>query len=330
MRRGAVSRGSILLENTLRFLLRGLNPLFAVHYRRQFQIFRKVVGYGPNIAFPSRYHDKMLWRKIFDHNPLFVTFCDKLATKEYVRARAPGIRMPATLWVGYSAREIPESLLTKKVVIKCNRGCNFNYFWNPDSSHIDEVDRVTRVWMEETYGEWNMECGYFHVPKRIFVEEYLETGGKLADINVRCADGKALLASVILHNKTDRMIFGYFNADGSRSELDRLTNHTFYKSGQIPVDYAVPPAFHLAVNASLELSRGIDYARYDFMTDGESLFAGEITVYPAAGISPATPLGTIGSDTLVEESWDLRSSWFLTTPQNGWRRLYAGMLRAAL
>ena len=102
MRRGAVSRGSILLENTLRFLLRGLNPLFAVHYRRQFQIFRKVVGYGPNIAFPSRYHDKMLWRKIFDHNPLFVTFCDKLATKEYVRARAPGIRMPATLWVGYS------------------------------------------------------------------------------------------------------------------------------------------------------------------------------------------------------------------------------------
>jgi len=127
---------------------------------------------------------------------------------------------------------------------------------------------------------------------------------------VRCADGKALLASVILHNKTEWMTFGYFNPDGSRSELDRLTNHTFYKSGQIPVDYAVPPAFHLAVNAASELRRGVDYARYDFMTDGESLFAGEITVYPAAGVPPGTPLGRMDSDTLVEESWDLRSSWF--------------------
>lgn len=313
-----------------RLLLSLLNiPLYRRH-PRQVMIFRKVVGYRPNISLPSRYHDKMLWRKIFDHNPLFIAFCDKLATKEYVRERASGIRMPATLWVGDSAREIPASLLTKKVVIKCNHGCNFNYFWNPDTSDIDEVDRVTRGWLEETYGEWNMEWGYFGVLKKIFVEEFLETDGELADINVRCADGKPLLASIILHNKTDRMIFGYFNADGSRSELDRLTNHTFYKSGQIPVDYAVPTVFHDAVLSAAELSRGVDYARYDFMTDGEVLFAGEITVYPASGVSPATPLGETGSDTLVEERWDLRPSWFLSTPQKGWRRLYAWCLKQVI
>lgn len=314
----------------LRLLLSLLNiPLYRRH-PRQVMIFRKVVGYRPNIAFPTRYHDKMLWRKIFDLNPLFVTFCDKLATKEYIRERAPAIRMPATLWVGDSARDIPQELLRNKVVIKCNHGCNFNFFWEPGVSSLQEVDRATKIWMEETYGEWNMEWGYFQVPKRIFVEEFLETDGELADINVRCADGKPLLASVILNNKTDRMTFGYFNADGSRSELDRLTNHTFYKSGQIRGDYAVPPSFHHAVHHAVELSRGVDYARYDFMTNGESLFAGEITVYPASGVSPATPQGEKGSDTLVEDSWDLRSSWFLTSKQKGWRRAYAWLLAQAL
>ena len=35
------------------------------------KLFRRRVGYFPNIALPRRYNEKMLWRKIFDHNPLF-------------------------------------------------------------------------------------------------------------------------------------------------------------------------------------------------------------------------------------------------------------------
>ena len=219
------------MKKRLVALLLGIINIYLYRrYRKQVMIFKKVVGYPPNIACPYRYHDKMLWRKIFDRNPLFVMFCDKLATKQYVRERVPGIKMPATLWVGDTVRSIPSAILADKVVIKCNHGCNFNYFWDPECSAIEEVERMTREWMQETYGEWNMEWGYFDVPKRIFVEELVSGRGEFVDINVRCADGEPLLSSMILHNKTDRMMFGYFNADGSRSELDQFTNHSFYLS----------------------------------------------------------------------------------------------------
>jgi hypothetical protein len=33
---------------------------------------------------------------------------------------------------------------------------------------------------------------------------------------------------------------------------------------------------------------------------------------------------------LLAETWDVRKSWFMTTPQKGWRRLYAQALSLAL
>jgi hypothetical protein len=54
----------------------------------------------PDVALPRDYTDRMLWRKLFDRNPLFVTFADKLATKDWVAARCPDLPMPATLWAG--------------------------------------------------------------------------------------------------------------------------------------------------------------------------------------------------------------------------------------
>ncbi len=317
-------------KRVARLLLSAFNRVIGRRYAMQYAIFKKIVGYSPDAACPFRYHDKMLWRKIFDRNPIFGTFCDKLATKDYVRQRTSGIRMPETLWMGDSVRDIPASLLVEKVVIKCNHGCDYNFFWEPGISKLEDADRATKTWMAQTYGEWNMEWGYWGVRKKIFVEGFVAGRGEFLDINIRCADGKPLLTSVILNNKTEQMTFGYFNPDGTRLELDRTADHAFYESGVLPMAYQVPPAFHDAVQFAGILSKGVDYARYDFMTDGESLFAGEITVYPTAGVSPATKKGCIGPHTLVEREWDLTASWFLQTRQRGWRRVYAALLRSAL
>jgi hypothetical protein len=45
-------------------------------WRAQVDIFKEGVGYRPRIALPKRYHEKMLWRRIFDHNPEFTLFSD--------------------------------------------------------------------------------------------------------------------------------------------------------------------------------------------------------------------------------------------------------------
>lgn len=54
------------------------------------------LGYLPNPAAPSRYNELMLWRKIVDRNPLFVTLTDKLAAKAYIHAACPELPIPKT------------------------------------------------------------------------------------------------------------------------------------------------------------------------------------------------------------------------------------------
>ena len=69
------------------------------------------LGYLPNPAAPESYHERVLWRKIFDRNPLFVTLTDKLAAKAHMSSACPELALPRTLWSGRDAIDIPLNLL---------------------------------------------------------------------------------------------------------------------------------------------------------------------------------------------------------------------------
>src|SRR5690606_22796662 len=77
------------------------HPVMMVRHRRK-------MGSWPNPGHPHSYSDKMMWRKLLDRNPLFVTATDKLAAKDYIAARTPGLPQPQVLWTGRSAAEIPD------------------------------------------------------------------------------------------------------------------------------------------------------------------------------------------------------------------------------
>ncbi|MEX0802093.1 MAG: ATP-grasp fold amidoligase family protein [Candidatus Binatia bacterium] len=308
-----------------------INRLFHRVYRKQQLQFWSHVGYNPNIAVPRRYHEKMLWRKLFDRNPLFTVFCDKLATKEFIRGRAPELRVPETLWVGTNVEDIPASLLQRPLVIKCNHSSSSNWFWRPGISNLEVISNESTKHLAQVYGADTYETDYRDVPRVLFAEELVEgfeTDG-VVDIMVRAADGKAIIASLITQNKTDHMKLGYFELDGSRAGFDKPSARTADRSlGYEPLrdDFTVPGSFAEAVSYAEKLSRGVDYARFDFLCGPRGLYAGEITVYPAAGLTPATGATMSSAETRVNDRWDLRKSWFLSTPREGWRRFYAGML----
>ena len=67
--------------------------------------------------------------------------------------------------------------------------------------------------------------------------------------------------------------------------------------------------------------------RVDILSDGERSWFSELTVYNMAGRLPG-----VGDNPKegVSTSWDLRQSWFMTTPQRGWRRVYAWALKSYL
>jgi len=300
-----------------------LNLILYFKFFRTVMRFRKKVGYFPNIAKPVLYNEKMLWRKIFDHNPLFEIFCDKLATKGYIQKICPDLKVPTTIWSETDLESAFKHPLQGNQVVKANHGCNFNFFTN--TSNISEYKQKLQRWYSATYGLKNLEWAYTKVKKTIFAEELIQcdlpTG--LIEINVRCVDGRALLCSIILNNKTKEMKAGYFDINGKPmlSGEDSLS-----KFGQLDADFAVPQAFFEAVRYAEILSKGVDYARYDFMYNGMDIFAGEITVYPSAGLTRVEKDNKISFDMIVNAGWDIKKSWFLNNPQAGWRKCYSRVL----
>jgi hypothetical protein len=277
----------------------------------------------PDVAVPSDYTDRMLWRKLFDRNPLFVTFADKLATKDWIAARCPGLPIPATLWRGTDPAAIPRGLLRPGVIVKANHGSNFNLPIRDRVPPHEQVVATARRWLATSWGHRRGEWHYAHVRREVFVEEMVGGDGPLADIQIRAGAGRAGLCSVTFDTKTDRQTVRYLDIEGGRVEEPDSAAHA------APDALPTPPRFPDAIAAARVLSREVDYARFDFLADGSGLWAGEITLFPAAGH------GVLEGEmrALVLGVWDLRNTWFLREGAalgGPFRRAYATALRRAL
>jgi hypothetical protein len=302
--------------------LKFINFFLYFRFFKHVLLFRRKVGYFPNIANPNRYQEKILWRKIFDHNPMFVTFCDKLATKIYINKKCPGLKIAPNLWSEHELNLAQRRTPGADQVIKINNGCNTNFFTN--ESDVAQYAQKISKWYTKDHGKKRLEWAYGQVKKAVFAEKLIKTNMRcgLIEINVRCADGNAILCSIILNNKKTDMAYGYFNTRGER--VDKNDNNL--RAERLQDLFITPAVFSEIISYAERLSLGIDYARYDFIYNGDSIYAGEITVYPSSGLSPADT----EIDNVISCNWDIRRSWFLTRQQFGWRRAYAFCLKQVL
>jgi hypothetical protein len=276
----------------------------------------------PDIAHPKRYTERMLWRKFLDRSPQHILFSDKIAAKEFIRARCPDLPLPRTLWVGNDADDIPDELLRRDVYVKASHGCGFNHHVTGGTCDRALLTAKSRRWLRSGYGRKNGEWAYARVPRRLLVEESIgnaETG--LLEINIRATNGRFLLGSIIGKCKTPgqwaRYLDVHANPTAGMGEPDGAP------FTPLPQGIDITAPYLRAVDFARRLSLGVDYARFDFLWNGTTLYGGEITVYPASG--GAEPSNAIVNHAIL--GWDLLQSHFLTSPQTGWRRHYAAALR---
>jgi hypothetical protein len=275
-------------------------------------------GVLPDPARPVSYVDKFLWRKLFDHNPFFMTACDKLASKAYALSACPELKTANVLWVGNDASEIPVDVLAGNVVVKANHGCRWNLMIRNGEVDKAKLRRRTSRWMRRRYGKKFGEWGYWGASRRIFVEEML------------LDDGLPIRMEYKFHVSGRTTAYVYA---ARRDEHGNEQKCHFDRDGQ----YAAPPAgsgdqwvridlptSFLRMRAIAEtLAQPFDHMRCDFYQLNDDIFFSEFSVYPLSG------KGIINTRLrdLCSETWDLRTSWFLTAPQSGWRKIYAAALR---
>jgi len=299
------------------------NAVFYAQNMRQAWRYWRKNGRWPNIAHPQRYTERMLWRKIVDHNPQFVLFSDKLATKNFLQERCPDLPVPRTLWIGQDANAIPDEVLRGDVMVKASHGCGFNLRLRGGQCDRNALHKKTQRWLRSGYGRKNGEWAYSQVEPKLFVEEAIgDAEAGLIEFNVRAGKGKAIMGSVMGKCKTPGQWSVYLDPQGTPTP--GMSTPEGSPIVPLPEGLAVLEPYRRAVGFAERLSVAVDYARFDFLWNGVELYGGEITVYPAAGLAEPS---NASANAVTLAGWDLREAHFLNVLQTGWRRTYAQVLR---
>ena len=279
------------------------------------------VGTLPDPATPLTDTDKFLWRKIFDHNPMFTTACDKLAAKEFALSVCPGLKTAEVRWLGDDPRRLPQDVLCGDVVIKANHGSRWNIMVRHGNVDLDAVRAKTQSWLGRRYGRAFGEWGYRHARRCFFVEQMLIENGQpiRTEYKFHVVGGRTAYAYVSRRNDDGSESKCYLERDGRIAPI----SHSGSDDVRPWAEIEPPPSFSRMVAIAELLAAPFDYMRCDLYELNGDVFFSELTAYPLSGQGGSNP----HLRQLRNSGWDLRRSWFVTAPQTGWRRIYGNSLR---
>ena len=271
----------------------------------------------PNPVIPVSFSDKMLWRKIFDRNPLFVPMTDKLEARKLALQRCPDILLPEILWEAEDAEGFPFDSIDLPAVVKVNNGSGWNFFLrdrSPDQrTKLDRFFDVMR--RRRIYGRKNGEWAYRPLKRHFFAERELVDSSGLPpdDYKLYFSNGRLIQMHVAHDRWGDRALVNY----GPDLNV-------------VPVDEAgwrrdyVPRDWHMIdqiIATCRELAGNLDFVRIDvYLLDGQVYF-GEFTLYPGSGI-----MGSAAVTALRGEGWDISMSHYFGEPRSWFRQRYLGWL----
>ncbi|MBY4695279.1 hypothetical protein K6W21_14480 [Burkholderia latens] len=219
-------------------------------------------------------------------NALFTMLADKLAVRKYVAERVGESYLIPLLWQGVDPRQIPFDELTDTCIIKTNHGSGGNIVWRAGMNRGVVVSKVSR-WLRENYYWKFREYHYFHIARRIIVEQFLDDGNDSGPFDYRffCFGGEPILIQVD-NNAHD--IHPFYDVGWNRVSVR-------YRERFRDVDVGRPQNLDEMIAIARKLSTGLDFVRVDLYNVRGRIYFGEMTLTPMAGRVRIMP-----------ESWDRR------------------------
>jgi hypothetical protein len=246
------------------------------------------LGYRPDIRSPRTFNEKVLWRKLYDRNPLFPATMDKVRVRDYVRAQLGDDRAAKLLLPIVDVRSRPADLAFDRFppsyVLKTNNGWNTNIFVQ-DATTLDRA-RAAYTLQRRMYrpaGQFRHEWGYSAIRPLVFAEPLMlnDSGGVPEDYKFHVFHGRCRLIQF------DEERFG----ESRRGLYSRDWTYVDgrYRKPQAP---PVPPPDRLdeMLEVAEALAAPFDYVRVDLYSWQGRVIIGELTHYPAKGYVAFEPM----------------------------------------
>jgi|GEM_PF-1992684 len=274
----------------------------------------------PNPANPRTVNEKFFWRKIFDRYPELTKVSDKLRVRDWLQENRIDIDAPKIIWSGDNAADIPDAILANGVVAKANHGSGTNMILGEAPENRAAFNRRMRRYKRKPQGRKRLEWAYFGISRKIMVEELIP------NINIEFKSytyGEKVAMLVIIYDRFEDICADVWepNENGDWGLVDRTAAVGRRAKRPFP-DIAAE-----ALKISSQIGGHFDQMRVDILSDGHKLWFSELTIYNMAGYLPG--LGS-DPDNSHNTSWDILQSWFMRTPQKGWKRIYANQLRESV
>jgi len=273
----------IVLVTVRAYVLYFFNRIF--HYHLQKKDFYKKLGYPLNLKKPQSLNEKIVWKKIYDRNPLLVIVADKYQVRSYLKKilgeeKAKEILIPL-LYVTVKPETIPFEKLPNDFIIKANHASKRNII--VEDNHFDkkEIIKTCQRWLKTPYGLEKMEWAYQLINRKIVIEELLreEDGSIPKDYKFYIFHGKCKLACVDVYEVNNNV--------RSRSYFDERWHFLPIKKSKIIQGPKVikPKNFGIMLELAEKLSKPFDHVRVDLYNLNGKIYFGELTNYEGSGTS---------------------------------------------
>ena len=238
--------------------------------------FKAENGYLPSLASPASFNEHLFARKFFAPLPM-PSLADKLAAKDYVKARLGDEFLPAVAWVG---DDIVELFSAKppagRYFLKSNRGWNSNLLVTlPEdlSAKRDDIQQWAKNGLASRFGyDWG-EWQYWTFEPKFFLEEFIDFNGVETpdDYKFLCFRGKVRLIEIDVDRFTE-LRSAFYAPDWKYIPVNY---------GEAPIQRPRPGNLEDMIRVAEAIAGEMEFARVDLYSDGNSRIRfGEITFVP--------------------------------------------------
>jgi glutathione synthase/RimK-type ligase-like ATP-grasp enzyme len=238
----------------------------------------------PRLWRPRTFNEWIAHRKVFERNPLFRTFADKCAVRQFVSSRLSRDILPKLFCVETEPERINFDSLPQRFVVKPTHGSGWvRVVHDKDSLDRVELLQTCRKWLDSDFYAFLREPQYKGIPRRIIIEEFIDDGSGASprDYKFFVFNGRVQLIQV----DGDRFS-GHRRSLYTRDWRDTGVRFQFERI-QEPVPR--PPHLELMIQIAEQLGDGLSFIRVDLYDTDRQVYFGEMTATPGGGLERFEP-----------------------------------------
>lgn len=245
-------------------------------------LYRIKMGKRLDINNPITFNEKLQWLKLYDRNPAYIGWVDKIEAKKKASQVLGSNHIIPTIGVWNHFDEIDFSDLPQQFVLKCSHNSggvivvkNKNEL---DIKHSKKViEKCLRNNFFWTYREWP----YKDIKPRIIAEKYMtddEETDEFTDYKFYCFHGRADCVLTCFDRGTGDTKFYFFDKEWNLKRYNKRGKDA-PDNFRIPKPACIDEMFDIAE----KLSKNIPAVRVDLYQSKGKPYFGEMTFYPASG-----------------------------------------------